>query len=703
MDFRLEEISIPLPAIWENEMYGVLVVDQHGVILEKNKSIPSYARIEDVVVHDDLKHFHHLLQQAKKERFAQGTITLHEAKGRIKNFPVTIYTVEHSVSETSPIFIVLWEWMNLSAPNENPIYHHPILKMANRNYLQHKLLQTIEAFPYEPIFFYVLQITSYDGFVRQAGLKKANEILIETANRLRQIESEQLLISYFERDEFLIAAFHQPVESLKSIANTIISQFDTPFHMNTRYTIMLKAKIGASVYPTDTKFEEELYQMALIALNGPPCHVHPDVYIYHANDSMETLKSFILTSQIHDALHNGQIEQWYQPKINIQTNRVSGAESLLRWNHPEWGIIHAYEFISIVNQADMILEVSIWAFHHLCRKIREWKDQNLYVPVLSINLPGIALMNMDLGKNILDIMEQYQIPASAIALEISETNQIWDENEALNILGFLADRGITISLDNFGKTYAGLYYFRRLPLNEVKLDRSFIQEIEEDNTLQTILQSVVTMAHGVHMTVVAEGIETSEQLSILRNLHVDEGQGYLWSPAISKHEFERILADPAAWIATFDLADQPYTGPDRRQYFRIPIEVGMLGQLSLYELGGKRVKTGNTEIVIENIGPGGLRFLSTLRFPVKVDFRVKWTIKFDDQYYTYIGRIVWLREQKKGVIRYGAIFEMEDHERAHLIQLLNSFAIHLRRSSSYQGGYDLLQKDKYAYFSNKLI
>ena len=211
-----------------------------------------------------------------------------------------------------------------------------------------------------------------------------------------------------------------------------------------------------------------------------------------------------------------------------------------------------------------------------------------------------------------------------------------------------------------------------------------------------IAQSVVNLAHSLDMVVVAKGIETEEQLSAIRALNMDFGQGYLCSPAIPAIDFEKIIAQPDEWLSSFTKPTIPYMGPDRREFFRIAIDSGMIGQLSLFAVKGKLINSGTSEVVVENIGPGGLSILTTLRLPARADFRLKISMKLSDQIFSYIGHIVWIKEHGRGILRYGLQFDMEESARHEFIKLLNQLAIHLRKSSHMTKEYDLLQTDKYS-------
>ncbi len=573
-------------------------------------------------------------------------------------------------------------------------YHDEITGLVNRSYMTDFLHRIINETLTTNIFMYVIHVNPYQDFVRHMGHERAAEILQEVTKRLRTIETDQLIISYSEVNEFIICAINQEPYKIQALAEKIVGVFSEPFYMTNGLHVVLRVKIGASIYPLTAQSVGELYRMALIALHRMPEQKKIPVSIYSTNANMESYKAFSLANGIHDAVRLGELEMWYQPKLNLQTMKLERAESLLRWNHPEWGIIHAAEFMAVIQEAGLLSEVSIWAFHKVCQTMQFWKQKGWKIPIMAFNLPSSALIQVGLENNILAVLEQYQLQAADIELEIIETDKVQDQVAVIKTMKVLRQHGFQLVLDGSG--YSALENIRRYPSNVIKFDKEFIKEIPNDSVTIMIAQTVVNLAHSLDMVVVAKGIETEEQLSAVRALHVDFGQGYLWSPAIPAIDFEKIIAQPDEWLSSFTKPSIPYNGPDRREFFRVAIDSGMIGQLSLFEVKGKSVNAGKSEVVIENIGPGGLCILTTLRLPARADFRLKISLKLSDQIFSYIGHIVWIKEYGRGILQYGLQFEMDESARHEFIKLLNQLAIHLRKSPHVTKEYDLLQTDKYS-------
>ncbi len=706
---RIEDLSYVLDNV---SSYAILTID--GVITENNlqfEQLIGYSAKEMVGKnYSELirmepwppSHFDSIQTQLKEGLVWRGEVELKRKAGTYiwaQFVLIPLFNRDHETERVLAFCEDISKEKGLRDQLEFLAYHHQPTGLRNRNYMRDYLKQLMIESPDKTIFLYVIHVDPYEDYVRHMGHTRANEILKEVARRLTSMEKGNVLVAHSDTNEFLVSAIHMELDQLQPIVNQLMSIFSKPFYMENGLSIIFRITIGVSIYPDDAHSVSEMYRMALIALHRIPKDKKNVFAVFSSQDSLESYKAFALASHIHDALGLGEFEVWFQPKINIQTMQLDGAESLLRWKHPDWGIIHAGEFIPIIQEVGMLSEVSVWAFTTLCQTMDSWRKKGLKVPMISFNLPGSALIQVDLEENIHRIASQYHIPPSTIMFEITETEKIQDEASAIRTMQALRKQGYLLSLDDFGSGYSGLNYLRQFPVDEVKFDRHFLKEIVNDSLTRMIIQSSVLLSHSLNMRVVAEGIETEEQLAAARSLNVEVGQGYLWSPAVPMVEFERIIADPEEWFLRIQTPATIYTGPNRREFFRIVVEPGMMGQLSLYELKGKRVQSGVTQVVVINIGPGGLSFLSTLRLPAKNDVRMKMVLKLSDQYHPYIGHVVWLKEYGKGIIQYGFQFELEELEREKLISLLNQLAIHQRNAVLSTTGYDLIQSDIYRFFS----
>ncbi len=231
----------------------------------------------------------------------------------------------------------------------------------------------------------------------------------------------------------------------------------------------------------------------------------------------------------------------YQPKLDLGERKIVGVEALIRWNHPERGIVSPYEFIEFAEQRGLIIEIGDWVIREACRQLRDWLDRGIRDCRIAINLSTVQLVKSDVVERIFSRLEEFNVPPRMLEIEITETILMENVRQAIESLERLHARGISISIDDFGTGYSSLGYLKTLPIDNIKIDRSFVKDICIDENDQKIVQTLITMAHSMGMRVVAEGIEHREQLELLGECDVDEVQGYLLSRPVAPAAIEALI------------------------------------------------------------------------------------------------------------------------------------------------------------------
>lgn len=235
---------------------------------------------------------------------------------------------------------------------------------------------------------------------------------------------------------------------------------------------------------------------------------------------------------------------YYQPRICTKTNKILGAEALIRWNHPEWGIIPPNEFLPLAEENGLISEIDRWVFYTVCQQKKYWKKKDLTVVPISINISGVQLIKPDLLHKVKEILRDSNIKPDELELEITEHILLSDSEMVKQSLVELKEFGIKLSLDDFGTGYSSLSYLSQYPFDNIKIDRTFIKNMHNSNRELHIIKSIIYMIRGLDLKVVAEGVETLEQLQILQREQCHEIQGYLFSKPIPAPEFEVLLQNP---------------------------------------------------------------------------------------------------------------------------------------------------------------
>jgi EAL domain-containing protein (putative c-di-GMP-specific phosphodiesterase class I) len=253
--------------------------------------------------------------------------------------------------------------------------------------------------------------------------------------------------------------------------------------------------------------------------------------------SAEAARQFEIETALRGAIERDELELVYQPKVTMDTLSLTGAEALLRWTTPKLGKVGPAEFVPIAEESGLIVHLGEWALARACRQIAEWQEAGLDCPQISVNVSSVQLRQAQFRGRVRELLEQYSVDGSKLNLELTEGTLIENIGEAIELMTELRKLGISFSIDDFGKGFSSLSYLARMPVQVLKIDREFIERIPEEQTSMTLVRSIIGMAHGLELKVVAEGVEREHQLNALRLEDCDEIQGYLISPPIERSEF----------------------------------------------------------------------------------------------------------------------------------------------------------------------
>jgi len=248
-----------------------------------------------------------------------------------------------------------------------------------------------------------------------------------------------------------------------------------------------------------------------------------------------------LEADLHRAIENEEWTLLYQPKLDVAKREVIGVEALIRWNHPERGLVSPVEFIEFAEQRGLIVEIGDWVIKEACRQLRNWMDQGIQDCKIAINVSSVQLIQSDIVHQILNYLEEYKVPPRLFEIEITETILMENVHMAIDSLERLHARGISIAIDDFGTGYSSLSYLKTLPIDSLKIDRGFVHDLCIDDNDQKIVQTLISMAHSMGMKVVAEGVETRAQFDLLSAYKVDDIQGNLLSKPVSADEIEALM------------------------------------------------------------------------------------------------------------------------------------------------------------------
>jgi diguanylate cyclase (GGDEF)-like protein len=338
-----------------------------------------------------------------------------------------------------------------------------------------------------------------------------------------------ILLGNLDCTDFIGAIINRAIES-------VTAQIDiqgNEFH--------LSCSVGVSLFPDHGTSSEALLKNASTALYYAKLQGHNLCRFYHEDLNRDSLESMQLENDLRHVIERDELELYYQPKIDIASGRVTSVEALLRWQHPQLGMIPPAEFIPIAEENGLIIDIGYHVLEHACRQLRQWQDDGYEHISVAVNLSAVQFSQRDLLKRILTICDESGICPNKLELEITESTVMQNIDMAASTLRALHCSGMSISIDDFGTGYSSLNHLKRFPINTVKVDRTFVRDITSDPDDAAIVSAIISMSHNMGLKVIAEGVETCGQLDILRELQCDEIQGFLFSPPVPQHQATALL------------------------------------------------------------------------------------------------------------------------------------------------------------------
>jgi diguanylate cyclase (GGDEF)-like protein len=378
-----------------------------------------------------------------------------------------------------------------------------------------------------------LNLDGYRAFVETYGHSLGDTLMRHLAHRLQAHVRDGDVLARADSDEFLLMCCGMADEHLLAqLAQRLGEVLREPCLISGQ-DISVSASIGIARYPASANADQLLAHASdamLIARKAGG-----GVYCFHAH-GMDRLGADQVDMQrdLRHAIERGELALYFQPKLRASTGALSGVEALLRWQHPTRGMVSPGEFIPVAERFGLIGSLGLWVLNEACRYIRQWHDAGLDIPV-AVNVSAHQLRQPDLEAQVRAALQRHQVPPRLLIVEITESVAMDDIDASLRVFDMLDDIGVRLSIDDFGTGYSSLSYLRRLPARQLKIDRSFVHDLETSRDAQAIVEAVVRLAHALGLKVVAEGVETPGQAEILTQLQCDELQGYLFARPMPEH------------------------------------------------------------------------------------------------------------------------------------------------------------------------
>lgn len=549
-------------SVYINSQNGVMITDKDGVVEEVNNAfceITGYTK-EDIIgknasllksgKHDkefykqmwsDIKNLgYHKCEIFNSKKTGEifpcilGISTLRDDKGKIKHL-IGIFTdiTQQKRYENELKFLV---------------YHDSLTKLPNREFLMQRLEQVVAQSARKNLKFALLtlDLDHFKDINDSYGHIIGDEVLLDIAKKLRNRLRQEDSVFRLGGDEFAILLEHvENYEDVSVVARDIMRLVNTTYRTKGGIELRINSSIGIALYPNHGTSAKQIFQNSDASLYLAK-EKGRGVFAYYSDElTMAALKRVEIETKLRNALLKNELKLFYQPQYCIKTDKIIGAEALIRWIKHDGTIISPIEFIPVAEQTGLISVIGEWVINEACKQVKIWLDAGLISDdfTMAINISAKQFHNQDINKLIKTILGFHSIDAKYLEVEITESTLVDKEEETIVILENLRAQGIRVALDDFGTGYSSLSYLKKFPIDMLKIDKSFVDDIPVVKSDMEIAITIINLGHTFGFRVLAEGVEKEEQLEFLKNQGCDAFQGYLRSKPIPANEFELLLTN----------------------------------------------------------------------------------------------------------------------------------------------------------------
>lgn len=552
------EASFRLMAkIFEGSNDGILVTDTQGLVIDTNKAftvITGYEKHEILgkspLIMKSEQHNNHfyfsLWRKLLKTGSWNGEIWAKRKGGEIYPKWLSIYTVKDEHNRTSH-FVGMFTDITARKETENQLkklaHYDTLTGLPNRALFieQLKWALRVARRNNKRVALMFLDLDRFKLVNDTLGHQAGDLLLIEVARRLEKCVREVDTISRLAGDEFTVILTNiNTVSEASLVANKILQSFALPVKLDNR-DIFISTSIGITTFPSDGTEIDKLLKNA-------------DTAMYHAKElgrnnyqffshvmNQKVLDELEMETNLRNALKNGEFLLHYQPQVDLSSNEIVGVEVLMRWKHPIFGFISPTRFIPHAEKTDLIIAIGEWVLHSACTQAVQWQKEGMKPLRIAVNISGTQLKRQDLLGATANILLETGLAPELLELELTEGVVMENAELTINTLNQLKSMGIRLSIDDFGTGYSSLSYLKRFPIDTLKIDQSFIKDITTNQDDYAIASTIIAMAHNLRLRVIAEGVETKEQLEMLRDKNCDEVQGYYFSRPLPEATLKLLL------------------------------------------------------------------------------------------------------------------------------------------------------------------
>jgi diguanylate cyclase (GGDEF)-like protein/PAS domain S-box-containing protein len=555
-----EESALRLAArVFESSGEAILITDEKNSIVAVNNAFVQMSgyRSEEVQGKNprllssgrhDAEFYRAMWKDIDSHGYWQGEIWDKHKSGRIYPKWMSITTVRDDKGGVVNYISIARDTTEETEAEKNIhflAYYDVLTGLPNRTLLRDRLGQMI-AVSHRDGHQFALLFLDLDRFKYindSMGHSVGDRLLQSVALRIQECVREGDTVARLGGDEFIVLLREAGASTASMVAQKLLSALATPYDLDGQ-VIATQASIGISVYPDHAQEADILIKNADMAMYRAKEEGRNNYQFFAPEMNFRVDLLFSMEKDLRLALERGEFFLQYQPQVELASGALSGIEALIRWKHPVKGMVSPAEFIPVAEETGQIIAVGEWVLRAACTQMARWRKDGLHDLTMAVNLSIRQLRQPTLGEFVKEMLQESGLEARYLELEITEGIMMGDNQAAMHFLNEMHELGVQLSIDDFGTGFSSLNYLKKLPVNKLKIDKSFIRDIETDEGDAAIIRSIISLGHRLNLKVVAEGVETQEQLDFLRIRGCDEMQGYFYSRPLAADAFMEFVKNP---------------------------------------------------------------------------------------------------------------------------------------------------------------